>query len=293
VVVLSDDSVDGISSGMVLHSGTMLNFAKALVEIGSLYYAGQDDLTAYTQIEREVGDREPNTSQRQRMDTLKENFLKRIEAAIKMTRDCRMEIENAKLRLDDAKAFTHELEILVKYDGILSKELLDSGGNPAGNYIGLDEPSPLTGSQGQANLNLLQGRLSALYKEIALSFPSNRRSVAAMAPFSMRGVEGETPLLAFINESALVSLSGNPNLSLVERARLDAVRAEKNLLRLLDTDAAIEVGKLLGAQYMITGQVIPMSTQVIIFGRVIHVETGEIVSAAQVFVERSIIGELL
>ena len=80
-----------------------------------------------------------------------------------------------------------------------------------------------------------------------------------------------------------------------ERSRLDAVRAEQNLLRqgLLDTDAAIEVGKLLGAQYMITGQVIPMNAQAIIFARVIHVQTGEIVSAAQIFVERSLLGDLL
>jgi curli biogenesis system outer membrane secretion channel CsgG len=119
--------------------------------------------------------------------------------------------------------------------------------------------------------------------------------VAALSPFSLRGTDGETPLLAFINENALVSLSGIPGLALVERSRLDAVRAEQNLLRqgLLDTDAAIEVGKLLGAQYMITGQVIPMSAQAIVFARVIHVQTGEIVSAAQVFVERSVLGDLL
>jgi len=295
-IVLSESAPDGISSGMVLHSGTMLRFAEALREIGSLYYAGQDDLTAFSQLERDTQGRQPSIAQQERMDTLNENFLRRLEAALKMTRDCRMELENAKLRLDDAKAFTSELEILVNYDGILSRELIDSGGNPAGNYVGLGDPAPVVQPSGQAaNLELLQNRLSALYKEISLSFPAGQRSVAALAPFSIRGTEGETPLLAFINESALVSLSGNPGLSLVERSRLDAVRAEQNLLRegLLDTDNAIEVGKLLGAQYMITGQVIPMSTQAIIFGRVIHVETGEIINAAQVFVERAILGDLL
>jgi Ca-activated chloride channel family protein len=295
-IVLSESAADGISSGMVLHSGTMLRFAEALKEIGSLYYAGQDDLTAFSQLERDTAGRQPSTAQQERMNTLNENFLRRLETALKMTRDCRLELENAKLRLDDAKAFTSELEILVNYDGILSRELIDSGGNPAGNYVGLGDPVPVVQPSGEAaNLELLQNRLSALYKEISLSFPAGQRSVAALAPFSIRGTDGETPLLAFINESALVSLSGNPGLSLVERSRLDAVRAEQNLLRegLLDTDNAIEVGKLLGAQYMITGQVIPMSTQAIIFGRVIHVETGEIINAAQIFVERVILGDLL
>ena len=71
--------------------------------------------------------------------------------------------------------------------------------------------------------------------------------------------------------------------------------AEQNLLRegLLDTDEAIQTGKLLGAQYMVTGQIIPMNMQAIVFARVIHVETGEIISAAQVFVEREAIGDLL
>jgi TolB-like protein len=295
-VVLAESATDGISSGMVLHSGTMLHFAEALKEIGVIYYEGQDDLAALSQLEREVGSREPSAAQRTRMDNLKENLLKRLEAALRMTRDCRLELENAKLRLDDAKAFNNELEILARYDEILGKELIDSGGSPAGNYTGLSGSAPVVQPGGQtANLGQLHGRLSALFKEIGLSFPAGRRSVAALAPFSIRGMNDESPLLAFINESALVSLSGNPGLTLVERSRLDAVRAEQNLLRqgLLDTDAAIEVGKLLGAQYMITGQVIPMSSQVIIFARVIQVETGEIVSAAQVFVERSILGDLL
>jgi hypothetical protein len=39
--------------------------------------------------------------------------------------------------------------------------------------------------------------------------------------------------------------------------------------------------------------VIPLATQVIVFGRVINVETAEIVSAAQVFLDREIVGELL
>jgi TolB-like protein len=116
--------------------------------------------------------------------------------------------------------------------------------------------------------------------------------VAALAPFAIRD-GAEPPLLSYLNESALVALAGNPRLALVERSRLDAVRAEQQLTLMLDADAAIKVGKLLGARYMITGQVIPMASQVIVFGRVINVETGEILSAAQVYLDRETVGDLL
>jgi hypothetical protein len=136
--------------------------------------------------------------------------------------------------------------------------------------------------------------VEGLFKEISLSFPEGERSVTALAPFAIRDGT-EPPFISYLNESALVALAGNPRLTLVERSRLDAVRSEQQLAGagLLDTDTAIVVGKLLGAQYMITGQVIPMTSQVIVFGRVILVETGEILSAAQVYLDRSMVRELL
>ena len=86
-----------------------------------------------------------------------------------------------------------------------------------------------------------------------------------------------------------MALSGNPRIRLVERSRLEAVREEQRLQLdpALDTGSAIRIGKLLGARYMITGQVIPLESQVIVFGRLIQVETGEILNAAQVFIDRS------
>jgi TolB-like protein len=273
-VALSENAADGISSGMVLHSGTMLYFARALQEIGSRYYAN--------------GDTNAN-----------------LETALRLTRAARFELENASLRLDNPSVFNDELEILARYDEILSGEWASASGSRAETYVsfGADSGGSRLVSSGignsvppanAANIELLQNRLDALYREIGLSFIDGRH-IAALAPFSIRGTEDETPLLAFINESAIVSLVQTPGLSLVERSRLDAVRAEQNLLRqgLMDTDAAIGLGRLLGAQYMITGQVIPMSAQAIIFARVIHVETGEILSAAQVFVENALLEGLL
>jgi Ca-activated chloride channel family protein len=309
-IALSDAPPDGISNGMVLYSGTMMRFAETLKSIGGLYYAGQDDLDALSRLEQEIGGREPGAEERRRLDTLQRAVLGRLEQALKQTRAFREEMENAKLRLDDREAFTAELEILARYDEILTRELRDNGGTLTdgasgialgGGEAGANDAGTTTGVPGvpdnaeiAAALGLLQNRVEGLFKEISLSFPEGERSVTALAPFAIRDGT-EPPFLSYLNESALVALAGNPRLTLVERSRLDAVRLEQQLAGagLLDTDAAIAVGKLLGARYMITGQVIPMTSQVIVFGRVIHVETGEILSAAQVYLDRGIVRELL
>jgi Ca-activated chloride channel family protein len=296
-VVLSDAPVDGISTGMVLYSGTMMRFAETIKEIGDLYYAGQDDLDALSRLERE----KRNPGEDRRMEELRRALLTRLETALRWARAFREEMENAKLRLDDGEAFTREIEILARYDEILAKELRENGGAPEGLDGGPGGASGgvvgggISGPGGGApELDVLRNRVAGLFTEIGLSFPEGERSVAALAPFAIRD-GGEPPLLTYLNESALVALAGNPRLTLVERSRLDAVRAEQRLaaMGMLDADSAIAVGRLLGARYMITGQVIPMTTQVIIFGRVINVETGEILSAAQVFLDRRTVGELL
>jgi hypothetical protein len=303
-ILFSNAPADGISNGMVLYSGTMMRFAETMKEIGGLYYAGQDDLNAISQLEREIRSREPDSGQRRRGEELRGAFLGRLERALRQTRAFREEMENAKLRLDDREAFDRELEILARYDEILLKELTDNGGTlaaggNAGGAISGTGGGNASGVAGGAaalppELATLQNRVEGLFREIGLSFPEGERSVAVLAPFAIRD-GGEPPLLSYLNESALVALTGNPRLALVERNRLEVVRAEQQLaaMGMLDADAAIAIGKLLGARYMITGQVIPMTTQVIVFGRVINVETGEIISAAQVFLDRGILGELL
>jgi hypothetical protein len=272
----------------------MMRFAETLKEIGGLYYAGQDDLDALSRLEQEIGGREPGAEERRRLDALQRAILGRLEQALKQTRAFREEMENAKLRLDDREAFVPELEILARYDEILARELREAGGTlaeGAGGGTAADTPDRMAAS---ARMELLQNRVEGLFKEISLSFPEGERSVAALAPFAIRD-GAEPPFLSYLNESALVALAGNPRLTLVERSRLDAVRSEQRIAAagLLDTDTAIAVGKLLGARYMITGQVIPMTSHVIVFGRVIQVETGEILSAAQVYLDRRIVGELL
>ena len=62
---------------------------------------------------------------------------------------------------------------------------------------------------------------------------------------------------------------------------------ELALSDLMDTSQAIEVGKFLTADYIVTGSVLEMPTSVVIFGRIINVETAEIESVAQVIVRKT------
>ena len=56
---------------------------------------------------------------------------------------------------------------------------------------------------------------------------------------------------------------------------------------LIDTTNAIKVGQLLTVSHILTGTVLEMPASVVIFGRIINVETAEVESAAQVIVPKN------
>jgi TolB-like protein len=257
----------------------MLHFARALKRIGDLYYAGQEELNALSR---------GQTQGSQGGDAVRDAFLGRLGE----TRAIRGELENARLRLDKGEAFSPELEILARYDEILRQEIAANGGAPVPPQAA--QIPPETGGTVSGELGELQNRVSGLFREISLVLGGEETGALALAPFSFRDGR-EAPLLGYLDESAIVSLSGNPHIRLVERSRLEAVREEQRLQLdpAMDTGSAIRIGKLLGARYIITGQVIPLESQVIVFGRLIQVETGEILNAAQVFIERRVIQGLL
>ena len=260
-VNFSETPLDGISSGKILYSGTMLHFAEALRDIGYLYYEGR---------------------------TL-QNSLERFTLSLSSTLSTRNELENAQLRLDDMESFSDELEILASYENLFRRHIASSGGASDVSLlppIGINTLPP--------DMAVLQNRLASLFNEISLSFTEPTAPIAALSSFSLRD-GSDPPLVSYLNQSAIGFLADSSRLRLVERERLDLVLYEQGIhySNLFDADAAISLGQLLGAAYIITGQIIPMGSHVIVFGRVIHVETGEIVSAAQVFLDRDILGDLI
>jgi TolB-like protein len=55
---------------------------------------------------------------------------------------------------------------------------------------------------------------------------------------------------------------------------------------LIETNTAIRIGELVGAQYIITGTVIELSESVVVFCRIVDVQTAAIVSVSQVVIRK-------
>jgi len=84
-------------------------------------------------------------------------------------------------------------------------------------------------------------------------------------------------------EMLITDLSGLPFLRLVERARLQDLVDEMALSQseYSDSDTALEIGRILAAEYVVTGAFVSMEEEFRVDTRVIETETSEIVKTAQ------------
>jgi Ca-activated chloride channel family protein len=278
---ITDDAqpLDGISDGMVLKSGSLLRYADALKRIARAYYGAQAAAVALDQI-RATAVGQPTPTDQAKLDDLAVRALGLLDEAYKTSAEMLAELENAALRLDEADAFAAEREVLTKYLGILRKDVAGQGGKPD-----TVQAPPAVRS---ADPTVLNRKLANLFNELVLNSPAGERPVVAVAGFASRK-PGADALLALIDEVALVHLSASGRMVLVDRANLDKVLDEQalQLSGLVDTDAAVRVGQLLAARYIVTGQVQVLPTQAVVFSRMIDVASGEILSAAQVMLARS------
>jgi len=123
-----------------------------------------------------------------------------------------------------------------------------------------------------------------------ISLIGGARIKGAIAISGFSTEEGKkSDLVTLLNETALLEVAKHKTLRVVERDKLDMILKEQEyaLSDLMDTDKAITVGKLLTVHHILTGSVIEMPNSVVIFGRIINVETGEIESVAQVIVPKN------
>jgi TolB-like protein len=254
---------------MVLQSGTMLHFAQSLVEIGELYYSCQEDLDQinYGNVsEEEIGKVEASVEQK-------------LKQTLEITIETKKELVNARIRLDN-EGFDDEIEILDNYIDILGAELKLEQQYVAG-YKEDIEQAPLTPERS------LNEHLENLFQEMILDLKLKGSGVVAVSGFAMDG-NPSAGLLVLLDEMALSEISKIESFMLVERRQIELVLEEQNmsLSGLMDASNAIQIGMLLSANYIVTGTVIEMNSTVIIFGRIINVETGEVESVAQVIVPK-------
>ncbi|MCK5650279.1 MAG: hypothetical protein KAJ42_02835 [Gemmatimonadetes bacterium] len=86
------------------------------------------------------------------------------------------------------------------------------------------------------------------------------------------------PLGKAVSSMLITELSGRPGMQVIERFRLQDLLTEQrlSLSGRVDEDTAIEVGRLVGAQYIIHGQVTSIGDQTRMDMRAVDVETSEI-----------------
>ena len=274
--------VTGFSSGMVLQSGTMMRFAQSLKTIGELYYSCKNEIEEINRGRDELWRKEGTTVSYEELSSreirkLEEAVSTKMQRAMNITVDTKKEVMNTRLRLDN-EGFDDEIEILENYFDILGHELE------------WEEPKVSTLKQDveivpAVQKRSLQDHLSNLFREMTLDLKVKDKGVVAISGFTTKTGKS-SGLIDLLNEMAVVEIGRIDTLTLIEREKLDALLAEQELALsdLMDTEQAIEVGKFLTANYIVTGSVIEMAATVVIFGRVINVETGEIESVAQVIV---------
>jgi hypothetical protein len=247
--------VTGFSDGMVLRSGTMLHFALALQQIGERYYAAR--------AMSEAGAKAEN-----------------LRTCLELSLATKKEMVNARTRLDST-GFDEEIKILDGYLKILGTDLAlksEELERIAGD-IEIAPPAPERS---------LDENIGNLFREVILNLGAGQGGTIAVSGFSMKR-EVQPPLCALLDERGLVELSRLKTLRPVERRRLDEVLKEQELALsdLADTTKAITIGKVLAARYILTGSVIEMPGSLVIFARIVNVETAEVESAAQVIVPKN------
>jgi TolB-like protein len=106
----------------------------------------------------------------------------------------------------------------------------------------------------------------------------------AVLPFDERDGSGQLGRTAA--ELLTTQLANVEHLRLVERLRIDALLQEFDLQRQGLTEAnGLELGRLLNADYVLLGSIGASGTSYTFSARLLHVETGEVVSGRQVLCE--------
>ena len=220
---------------------------------------------------------------REELTVLENNYLKKIRSAYVKVVHMESELQNTKLRLND-EGFDDEIRILNSYKEVFERELryVDEDMLADESEYEIDQPSEYVSLVKERTLH---EHLENLFREMTLDLETRSKGAIAISGFTTKD-EMTSDLITLLNELAVLEVSKHPTLYVVERDKLDMVLQEQKLALsdLIDTTTAIEVGKLLSVSHILTGTVIEMPGSVVIFGRVINVETGEIDSAAQVIV---------
>ncbi len=126
------------------------------------------------------------------------------------------------------------------------------------------------------------------------------RPAIAVFPFANGGSYGQDAenfeaLEIGVQQMLLTELAQNSSLRIVERSLIRDILAEQDLVTSgrVDPQTAASVGRLVGARYIVTGQFTDLYGDFRMDGRIINVETGEIIRTEQVRAQRERLYDLL
>jgi TolB-like protein len=239
--------VTGFTDGKVLYSGTAMHFAQNLKKIGELYYSHKSEAT--------------------------------LQRALDLTLNTKKEILNARMRLD-SRGFDDHIDILNRYIEILGQELDVSYSKSIGYMDDMEMAVQIPGRS-------VHIHLENLCNEIVLDLQKKNRGVVAVCGFASQR-SGSDQLTDLLNEMAISEITRIRTITLVDQNMLSATFRNRgiSLRSLSDKLNAIEAGKLLKADYIMTGTVMETTNTIIIFSRLLNVWNGEVESTAQVIVTK-------
>jgi hypothetical protein len=260
LIVDDPKPVDGYSDPYVLRAGTALDFGLALQEIGDRY------------------------AEVQKLSSGDAKRTELMDGLIARTKRMREEAANAALRLE-----TEQFDSYVKTADLYLRTF---GQALAWTAKQVDEYIAVPAMDAGPAKPRFVDEADALFREIRAETGTGAAAGAkgrlAVAGFTAKDAAG-APMLELLDRTAESALVGMPGLTLIERKDLDKVLKEQELAvsDLMATESAIKVGQILSATHILTGTVIPMKDSVVIFARVVSVESGAIESVAQVVVPRT------
>jgi TolB-like protein len=130
---------------------------------------------------------------------------------------------------------------------------------------------------------ILADGIRDLSTQIAAKVTKEQKHKIAVLPF--KELEGHRTVLgSYLAEELVTALLETPSFSIVERTMLDRVVSELKLDRsgLIDPETAKQVGKVAGADAIVTGTITDLASYVAVNARLIDAQSGRIFAAAEV-----------
>lgn len=118
-------------------------------------------------------------------------------------------------------------------------------------------------------------------EQITSSFPGSKTTTVAIVDFN--DLQGKVTMLGrYMSEELITRLFQARRFKVIERSLLEKALGELhfNATDLVDPDAAQQLGKVIGAEALVTGTLTDLGRLIKVNGRVIKVETGEVLGAA-------------